>query len=150
MDVSRRSFVGGLAGAILVVPELASSTTASTPARPSAVDRFDPWIEVIPAAIQQNVRTLSRLAGNRPILAVIKNNGYGLGLLEAARALEPMNQVVGFAVVKADEAIRLSEAGVTKPILLMALFAEADAPDLVARGIHLALCTDEVGYFPRR
>ena len=143
MTVSRRSFVGGLAGAAIAVPEMAGATALPSPPSTVPSDRFDPWIEVIPAAIQQNVRTLSRLAGRRPILAVIKNNGYGLGLLEAARALEPMDQVVGFAVVKTEEAIRLSEAGVTKPILLMALFAEADAPDLVARGVHLALCTDE-------
>jgi hypothetical protein len=42
-------------------------------------DGFDPWIEVIADHFRHNAREVSRLAGGRPILAVVKNNAYGLG-----------------------------------------------------------------------
>jgi len=106
-------------------------------------DRFDPWIEVDPEALAANVRTVSRLAGDRPILAVIKNNGYGLGLAIVGRILERFPEVAGLAVVKTGAALELRNAGIEKPVILMALFADADGPELVARDVHLCLTTDD-------
>jgi alanine racemase len=37
------------------------------------------------------------LAGGRPIVAVIKNNAYGLGLTTVTPILETMPEVSGFA-----------------------------------------------------
>jgi alanine racemase len=86
---------------------------------------------------------VSRLAGGRPILAVIKNNAYGLGLTTVASVLEPMTEIKGFAVVKAAEAIALRDAGITKPILLLALFSDRDGVELANRNIQFSLCTDD-------
>ncbi|MGH7502459.1 MAG: alanine racemase [Longimicrobiales bacterium] len=88
-------------------------------------DRFDPWIELDPAALQHNVRQVTQLSGGRPIRAVLKNNAYGLGLIPVARLLEPMHAIDGFAVVRTDEALALRQAGIRKPILLMARAANA-------------------------
>jgi alanine racemase len=88
---------------------------------------------------------LSRLAGGRPILAVLKNNAYGLGLTTVARIIEPLPTITGFAVVKTSEAISLREAGIRKPVLLMARFNEADGRELVERGVTLSLCGDDMG-----
>ena len=41
-------------------------------------------------------------------------------------------------------ALALREAGVRKPVLLMGLFADADGPELVRRGVRLSLCGDDV------
>ena len=106
-------------------------------------DRFDPWIEVDAAALRHNVQEVARLADNRPILAVVKNNAYGLGLTTVARLLEPMPEIAGFALVKTSAAILLRDSGVRKPILLMGLFADSDAVELVSRGITLSLYTDD-------
>jgi alanine racemase len=108
-------------------------------------DRFDPWIEVDPAALRHNVAVLATLAGGRPITAVVKNNAYGLGLTTVAPLLDALPEVAGFAVVKTEAAFALAEIGVQKPVLLMGLFADRDGPDLVRRGVHLSLCTPDAG-----
>jgi len=140
MPISRRDFVAGLAA----TPVLSSLATATRAASGSdAPHRFDPWIEVDSAALRKNVSVVSGLAGNRPILAVIKNNAYGLGLTTVATVLEPLPQVGGFAVVKAESAIALRDAGITKPVLLMGLFADQDGEELLHRDIQLSICTDD-------
>jgi len=140
MGVTRREIIGGLAS----VPVLTSLSAASKAAIATIdADRFDPWIEVDAGALQYNAKTVSRLSGGRPILAVIKNNAYGLGLATVASVLEPMSEIKGFAVVKAAEAIALRDAGVRKPILLLALFSARDGEELARRGIQFSLCTDD-------
>src|SRR4030095_4167399 len=69
---------------------------------PSATP-FDPWIEINSGALRHNGEEISRRVARRPILAVIKNNGYGMGVVNAARLLEPMPSIAGFAVVKMGE-----------------------------------------------
>jgi alanine racemase len=96
---------------------------------------FDPWIEVYPANMRHNAGEVSARVGGRPILAVIKNNGYGLGLLNAAKALEPAPSIAGYAVVKLHEAMTLRDASVRKPILLMGPIDERNLVDAVSRDI---------------
>ena len=142
MSLTRRTFVAGVATAAVARPLAGHSAPA--PAQEAIPgDRFDPWIEVDPVALRYNVGVLSRLAGGRPIMAVIKNNGYGLGAVIVARALDAMPEIVGFAVVKTEAALRLAEVGLQKPVLLMALFGESDGAELARRGVHFALCTDD-------
>lgn len=96
---------------------------------------LDPWVEISAANLAHNVREIARRAGGRPILAVIKNNAYGMGLREAARMLEPLAQVHGFAVVKLQEALTLRDAGVRKPVLLMGPVDESNIDEIVSRDI---------------
>lgn len=142
MTLSRRGFVAGVAAAAVAPPlRLPADGLRSAP----APETFDPWIEVDPAALIHNVAVVSELTGGRPILAVVKNNAYGLGLGEVARILEPLDDIAGFAVVKASAAMALRGAGVRKPVLLMGLFGDEDGAELVARGVHLALSTSDAG-----
>jgi alanine racemase len=77
----------------------------------------------------------ARAAGGRPILAVIKNNGYGLGVVNVARVLAPLPQVAGLAVIKLQEALALRDAGLTAPVLLMGPFDDRDLSEMHARDI---------------
>jgi alanine racemase len=81
------------------------------------------------------VGEVARLVAPREILAVVKNNGYGLGVANVARMLEPLTAISGFAVVKLAEAVALREAGIRKPVLLMGPFDEAGLEETVARNI---------------
>lgn len=135
-----------------VVPALGSRLPPPPADAQFALDphRFEPWIEIHPAALLENVRVLSRLAGGRPIMAVIKNNAYGLGLLHVARVLETAPEVSGFGVVKVAEAMTLRDAGIRKPILLLALFDDPEGEALVRKDITLSLCVPDVGARVRR
>lgn len=143
MRVSRRNFLAGAASATLLDPRVTLATEAEGELPQVPSDRFDPWLEIDRAALRHNVGVLSRLASGRPIMAVIKNNAYGHGTVEVARALDPLPEIAGFAVVKTNAALALANAGLRKPVLLMALFADHDGAELARRGVHFALCTDD-------
>ncbi len=129
MVLSRRSFLQ--AGTVTAGLSLASRIVAR-----AAVDSsFDPWIEVSAANLRHNVDEVARLVTPRPILAVVKNNGYGLGVANVARVMEPAAAVSGFAVVKLAEAVALREAGIKKPVLLMGPFDEEGLDEALARDI---------------
>lgn len=63
-------------------------------------DGFDPWVEIIAPAFRHNAAEVSRLAGGRPILAVIKNNAYGLGDQVVGPIVDGCPQVAGLACVR--------------------------------------------------
>ncbi len=128
------------AGEATRAPERA---TGAAPGQSVPADRFDPWVEVHRSALDHNVDVVSGLAGGRPILAVIKNNAYGLGLLEAARLLAARSEIAGLAVVKPEDAVALRDAGVRHDILLMGMAPDEAVPELVARGVHLSLYLDD-------
>lgn len=141
MDIDRRSFVGAVAAA--GIGGRAREAGALRAPSAAAQGRFDPWVEVEPAALDHNVDVVSRLTGGRPILAVIKNNAYGLGLREGSRLLEAHDPIAGFAVVKPEDALALRDAGIRKTVLLMGMAPDELVPDLVARGVHLSFYLDD-------
>ena len=94
--------------------------------QPLRDSRFDPWLEIQPRHMTQNVAAVAKASGGRPILAVIKNNGYGLGVVTVARILAPLPQITGLAVIKLQEAVSIREAGVRAPVVLMGPFEERD------------------------
>lgn len=100
----------------------------------SGQSTFDPWVEVHTANLRSNAAEIARLT-KRPVLAVIKNNGYGLGVTSSAKALEPSASIHGFAVVKLQEALDLRAQGIKKPVLLMAPFDERDLQAAVSNDI---------------
>lgn len=140
MHSSRRAFLG--AALCAGVAPRAALKAAARDAGPSPEGRFDPWVEVEADHLRFNVQQVSGLANRRPILAVLKNNAYGLALTPTAHVLEPLPEIAGFAVVKAEAALALRDAGIKKPILLMGMCSLEDGHELVARGVELSLYTD--------
>ena len=132
MRTTRRTFLGSAAAASSV----AGFDLLSPAAAAAAVDgSFDPWVEVHAGNLHHNVTEIARHVGGRPILAVIKNNGYGAGVVRVAQLLEPTAAVAALAVVKLHEAMALRDAGIRKPILLMGPADEKELGEVVARGV---------------
>jgi alanine racemase len=75
------------------------------------------WVDVDLAALVANARTVATISGSR-LLPMVKANGYGLGAVEIARALEKVDPW-GFGVASVDEAASLRAAGIRRPILVL-------------------------------
>lgn len=68
------------------------------------------------SALRRNLALVRQLAPHSRIWAVVKANGYGHGMVQVASTLESAD---GLAVARVEEAVRLREAGITKPILVL-------------------------------
>src|ERR1700741_2128666 len=137
MKSSRRSFLEASL-ALPVVLNAVPALSATSPSSESSVSKdssFDPWVEIHKENLRHNVQEISRRVAARPILAVIKNNGYGMGVANVAQLLEPQPEIFGFAVVKLHEAMTIRDAGIRKPILLLGPFDEKNLEDIVARNV---------------
>jgi alanine racemase len=130
--MKRRAFLGSMPA--LPLAARAGALPAPQPGQGRTHSSFDPRVELNAANVRHNVAEIARLT-KRPILAVIKNNGYGAGVVEIARVLEPLDAIHGYAVVKMDEAFRLRDAGLRKPLLLMGPFDDRQLRDLAARDV---------------
>ncbi len=82
------------------------------------------------AALRHNLARARAASPGSRVLAAIKANGYGHGMLRVARALDDAD---GFGVACLAEAIQLREAGVTRPIVLLEGFFGADELEPIAR-----------------
>jgi len=139
--LDRRAFLA--AAAVVLAPRSPAPRRAPEVHVQREATRSDPWIEVDAAALALNIATVARLSGSRPILAVVKNNAYGLGISTIAARLDANSAIGGFAVVRTDEAIALRDSGARKPILLMARAADADVRELATRGVELAIWAED-------
>lgn len=68
------------------------------------------------AALRHNLRQVRKVAPDSRIMAVIKANAYGHGLVPAAKAFAEAD---GFAVARLEEGVALRAAGLTNRILLL-------------------------------
>ncbi len=95
---------------------------------------------------------IARSATSARILAVIKANAYGHGLLQAAGALRDAD---GFALLDVRDAVALREAGFRQPLLLLEGFFSRDELPLLAEYelssvIHSQRQLDWLDAYPRR
>lgn len=75
------------------------------------------WLEVNLGAIRRNYQRLITLAG-RPVMAVIKANAYGHGLLPVTRALVDAG-ATWLGAARVEEALSVREAGMDTPIMIL-------------------------------
>jgi len=88
-------------------------------------------------ALRHNLQRLRELAPASKLVAVVKANAYGHGLIETARTLPDAD---AFGVARLEEALRLREGGITQPILLLeGFFNAADLPTIAEKQLHTAV-----------
>lgn len=73
--------------------------------------------EVDHSAIADNYRAIAAHVG-RPVMPILKANAYGHGLVEVARTLERLG-APQFGLAFVEEGIRLRQAGITTPVLVL-------------------------------
>lgn len=80
-------------------------------------------------ALQHNFNRVRTLKPNTKIVAMIKSNAYGHGLIPVAQALTAAD---AFGVARLAEALHLRAAGITQDILLMPGFLNAEQLPIIA------------------
>ncbi len=81
---------------------------------PDAPERA--WVDIDLAALTRNARRVASESGAR-LLPMVKANGYGLGAVAVARALEPLDPW-GYGVACPAEGRELRSAGIERPVLV--------------------------------
>src|SRR5690349_23388217 len=74
------------------------------------------WVDVDLDAVVANARRVAEVSGAR-LLPMVKANGYGLGAVPVARALEPLDPW-GFGIATPEEGESLRAQGITRPLLV--------------------------------
>jgi alanine racemase len=82
------------------------------------------------AALRHNLRQVRSAAPGSRVMAVIKANAYGHGLVPAAKALA---EAEGFAVARLEEGLALRQAGLTNRVLLLEGVFSPDQLAIAAR-----------------
>lgn len=88
-------------------------------------------------ALRHNLQRVRHLAPQSRVLAVVKANAYGHGLLDAAHSLQDADC---YGVARLSEALALRSGGIVKPIVLLeGFFSPGDLPQVVAHGLDTAV-----------
>jgi alanine racemase len=116
---------------------------AISTASPFPADHFTLWLELDMENLAWNVKETGKRIGQRPILAVVKCNAYGHGLVEISKGLVK-NGIHHFAVVKAREALSLRENNINGMILNLGSFSSLEAVDLVKHDISQSVFSETV------
>ncbi len=110
---------------------------------PAPEDQCDPWIELDMKNLAWNIQETRKRVGDRPILAVVKCNAYGHGLVEMSQGMAD-NGISHFGVVKVWEAVSLREKKIGDMVLNLGPFSRLEAVDIVKHGISQSVYTDAV------
>jgi alanine racemase len=97
------------------------------------------WVEIDLARLRNNLRLIRRdLPRHVQLMAVVKDEAYGHGALDAARiALEEGAWGLGLSTL--EEAMTLREAGISAPLLLLGERQEAELPWCVEHDLTVCI-----------
>ena len=105
---------------------------------------MDSWVEINLSHLAWNIDRIKQLV-RVPIMAVVKANAYGHGLVDVAHFQE--KQGIGWLMVgKLDEAVELKEKGLRCRILNFGAFSKQDADEIVSRDISQTVWSDEAAH----
>lgn len=92
-------------------------------------------------ALKHNLTRVRQEAAGSKVLAVLKANAYGHGMLQVAEQLQHAD---AFGVARLDEALALRAGGIVKPIVLLEGFFDADElPQIVASNLQVVVHQQE-------
>lgn len=101
------------------------------------------WVEISKENIAYNLKNLRSLLRARVrLMAVVKSNAYGHGLVEFAKEAVK-NKVDYLGVVTIDEALALREAGIIKPILVLGYVPSSRIEEAVKKQIEVPIISPE-------
>lgn len=143
--MDRRTFLASTGAAALAIPALNVSSEArpqSSVSPPDPSKSYEPWLDIKLDGLTWNVKQLSARADNKPVMAVLKDNAYGHGIVGVAEHLDTIPEVSSFAVVKIQEAIDIKNSAAKKPVALLGPTTDEELEYIVAHDIMPAIYND--------
>ena len=131
-----------LTGSAVTMARAQEAETAGPPPQ-TVEDQFDTWVELNIDNLNHNIAEVRRKVGERPIMAVIKCNAYGHGIVEIAKSMT-LEGIEHFAVVKMDEGELLRHNRVGGMILNLGPFSARDARTAITHNISQSVFSDTV------
>lgn len=102
------------------------------------------WCEIDLAALGSNFdRFAKMLAPGVNIIASMKKDAYGHGMIEAARALASHARLEALGIATLDEGIRLRDSGIDAPILCFSVLHGAEVREAMQHDIQLTITDDK-------
>ena len=83
------------------------------------------------AALKNNLNKIKQMASHSKILAMVKGNAYGHQAVPIAQALDGKVEVFGVACL--DEAVKLHDAGIKTPVVILKGFFDSDDLAIIQR-----------------
>lgn len=78
------------------------------------------WVEISRGSLINNIKVFRGVVGRKVrIVAVVKANAYGHGMIEVATILSHMADIDMFAVDSVQEALKLRNLGIRKPVIVL-------------------------------
>lgn len=146
--MKRRKFFkeigAGLGSIAPLMQRPAKKAPALKPEKERIAGSMDAAVEVHLDHLTWNLNQIRTIV-QVPIMAVVKANAYGHGLVEAARLLEKEG-VRWLMVGKLEEALLLRRAGLRSSILNFGPFSRQDCDQIVQSNISQSVYSEEVRY----
>ncbi len=151
MKLNRRDFIKLASTASAGVVLTGSSATMARaqesgmagPPPQTVEDQFDTWVELNIDNLKHNIAEVRKKINGRPIMAVVKCNAYGHGIVEIAQSMA-LEGIEHFAVVKMDEGELLRHNQVSGMILNLGPFSARDARTAITHNISQSVFSDAV------
>src|SRR5687767_3387523 len=99
------------------------------------------WAEIDRSALRHNLGVVRERIGGAEILAVVKANAYGHGLVGVAEAVA--NEVTLFGVANLEEALALRDAGLSHPVVILGPAVPGERAVIVQDGFIPTISTVE-------
>ena len=107
-------------------------------------DVYSNWLEIDLAAIQHNIKTFEHMTG-KPVMAIVKANGYGHGMIPVALAAQQAG-AFGMGVARIEEALELRKAGITSRILVLGYTPPGRIADAASNNISLTVYDRDIAF----
>ncbi|MDD3284552.1 MAG: alanine racemase [Patescibacteria group bacterium] len=98
------------------------------------------WIEISRKNLEYNIKSHKKLLDkNVKLMAVVKSNAYGHGIVLISKILDSIKEVDILATVNLEEAILLRKNNIKKPILVLSYYGITENREVFADQIKFAI-----------
>lgn len=106
------------------------------------IKNYKTWVEIKGQRLKKNISAFKKLTGKQKVLAMVKCNAYGHGLIEVAKICESAS-ADWLGVDSVEEAVLLRRAKIKKPILIITFTPNSKLPLVLKNNFSQVIYNEE-------